>query len=174
MRLLTGEPLSYTFALIKPDAVLANRAPDILDEMSKLFIVADVMVSKWSPEAVENFYAEHAEKSFFPDLVRFMSSAPMYAVTLVGPDVSSCWRREMGATDPRKADRNSIRYRYAAHDGVIMHNCVHGSDNLMKADEEIDMAQFQLGRRFGEVKEWALRHYAGVRYSTLTAELVWP
>jgi len=129
MHFLTGEPLEYTIALIKPDAVTAGTAGRIITRMEHNFFVADVRCAQWGPNVAMEFYEEHRGKAFFDDLVRFMCSDRLYMITLVAPDAIDKWRAMMGATNPLNAMPGSIRGDFAARDGIIMHNCVHGSDS---------------------------------------------
>ncbi len=174
MRFLNGDRLEWTFALIKPDAVLMNKATDILDDMGKLWVIADVVMARWKPLEIATFYAEHGARPFFPTLVEFMSSGPMFAVTLVGPDVVAKWREQMGATDPKKAEEGSFRHRYAAMDGVIMHNVVHGSDSSQRASIELGMVPKRIAPNFGEGLPYALERYAGAKWSTRLAGVEYP
>jgi nucleoside-diphosphate kinase len=139
MHFLTGEPLEFTFALIKPDAVENRVAGRILTMMELNFFVADVICAKWDPDDVALFYKEHKDKAHFNDLVKFMSSERMYAVTLVAPDAIGKWRSMIGATDPRQAAPHTVRGQYGEKKGVIMRNAVHGSDSAESAAREVTL-----------------------------------
>ncbi len=144
MHFLTGEMLEYTVALIKPDAVKAGHAGKIISEMEGQFFVADVLCATWPTSFAEDFYVAHRNKGFYYKLVNFMCSGRLYMVTLVAPDAVGKWRAMMGATDPLEASDLSIRGRYAAKDGVIMHNAVHGSDTIESAGREIKLVRSRL------------------------------
>lgn len=174
MRFLNGDKFEWTLALIKPDAVMANKATDILDDMGKLWVIADVVMARFDAGILKRFYSDHTGKAFFDDLVSFMSSGPMFAVTLVGPDVIAKWREQMGATDPKKADQNSFRGRYAAMDGVVMHNVVHGSDSLSRAEIEMHLVRRFVFSGFGDGVDYALKQYAGAKWSTKLAGVEYP
>lgn len=175
MRFLNGDPLSHTLALIKPDAVLANQATDILDDMGKLFVIADVVMAKWTPGQVSMFYAEHEGKAFFPNLVKFMSSAPMFAVVLVAPDAVAEWREQMGETSPNLArvySPHSFRARYAADKGVVMHNVVHGSDSLVRAELEVAFVKKHIATCFGDGLGFMLEKYKGAKTKSVGGQQV--
>lgn len=141
--------LETTVALIKPDAVARGRATAILDEIEAHFRIVDSVLTTWDTAAASRFYEEHKGKPFFADLVTFMTSGPLLFLTLEAPDARNKWRSMMGATDPAKADAHSIRARYAAHDGVMMHNCVHGSDSLASVVREIVTIRALVSQTFG-------------------------
>lgn len=134
----------YTLAIIKPDAVRSLHAGRILTEMEMNFAIEDVLLTKWTPAFARKFYEEHAGKSFFNDLVAFMCSGPLYLVMLSGEDAVQRWRMLMGPTDPLKAPMNTLRGRFTAKDGVIMHNAVHGSDTPESAAREISLVEIGL------------------------------
>lgn len=131
--------METTFALIKPDAVRYGHVSSILSMMEKKFLVADVLCATWPKSLAMQFYADLQEKSFFPDLVKFMSSDRLYMIMLVSPDAVSRWRAMMGATDPMKAAPDTVRGLYSAKDGVIMHNVVHGSDSAENVQREREL-----------------------------------
>jgi nucleoside-diphosphate kinase len=163
MRFLTGEPLEYTFALIKPDAVMKGYAGAILAFMEQNFLVADVFCSRWTRAEVSLFYSEHANKPYFDELVSFMSGERMYAVTLVSPNAVERWRTMMGATDSRKAAPNTIRGLYGAKTDVIMHNAVHGSDSARNAEREMHIVRTRVscGWTFGNEAQRLKEKFTG-------------
>lgn len=133
--------IETTLALIKPDAVQNRHVGAILQQMENHFVVCDVLCSIWSRTLVAQFYAEHKDRPFFNDLLDFMSMDRIYAITLVGPDVVSRWRRLAGTTNPRHADAGTIRGMYGSKVGPIMYNAVHGSDSQERAFEEIEIVR---------------------------------
>ena len=124
-----------TLSIIKPDAVAKNVIGRIYSrfEESGLKVVAAKMVSLSRTEA-EGFYAVHRERPFFNDLVAFMASGPVMVQVLEGDNAIAKNRELMGATDPKKADRGTIRADFAAS---IDANAVHGSDAAETAAVEI-------------------------------------
>ena len=124
-----------TLSIIKPDAVAKNVIGAIIDRFEKngLRIVALSMKELSAAEA-EGFYAEHKNRSFFNDLVSFMTSGPVVVQVLEGDDAISKNRILMGATNPKEADSGTIRAEFAES---IDANAVHGSDSLMSAAREI-------------------------------------
>jgi nucleoside-diphosphate kinase len=124
-----------TLSIIKPDAVAKNVIGQIYTrfENAGLKIVAARMVQLSRAEA-EGFYAVHAARPFFNDLVNFMISGPVMIQALEGEGAILKNRELMGATDPKKADQGTIRADFA---DSIDANAVHGSDAAETAAVEI-------------------------------------
>jgi nucleoside-diphosphate kinase len=124
-----------TLSIIKPDAVAKNVIGEILArfEKSGLKVVAARMVHLSRAEA-EGFYAVHKARPFFKDLVEFMISGPVMIQVLEGDNAIQKNRDLMGATDPKKADKGTIRADFAQS---IDANAVHGSDAVETARGEI-------------------------------------
>jgi nucleoside-diphosphate kinase len=124
-----------TLSIIKPDAVAKNIIGEIYSrfERNGLKIVASRM-RRLSQADAEGFYAVHRERPFFNDLVRFMISGPVAVQVLEGEDAIRKNRDLMGATDPRKAEKGTIRADFAES---IDANAVHGSDAPETAAVEI-------------------------------------
>jgi nucleoside-diphosphate kinase len=127
--------LERTLSIIKPDAVAKNVIGQICSrfENAGLKIVASRMVQLSRADA-EKFYAVHAARPFFKDLVEFMISGPVQVQVLEGEGAILKNRDLMGATDPKKADRGTIRADFA---DSIDANAVHGSDAAETAVVEI-------------------------------------
>ena len=124
-----------TLSIIKPDAVGKNVVGEIFSRFEKagLRIVATRMKHLSQKEA-EGFYAVHSARPFFKDLVSFMISGPVVVSVLEGENAVAAHRDLMGATDPKKADKGTIRADFA---DSIDENAVHGSDSLDNAKNEI-------------------------------------
>ncbi len=124
-----------TLSIIKPDAVARNEIGRICArfEEAGLKIVAARM-TRLSRAQAEGFYAVHKERPFFRELVDFMISGPVMIQVLEGEDAIQKNRELMGATDPRKAARGTIRADFAQS---IDANAVHGSDSPQTAAAEI-------------------------------------
>ena len=127
--------VEQTISIIKPDAVGKNVIGDIYTrfEQAGLRIVAAKMKHLSQAEA-EGFYAVHAERPFFNDLVDFMTSGPVLIQVLEGENAIAKNRELMGATNPKDADAGTIR---ADHAESIDENAVHGSDSPETAAVEI-------------------------------------
>lgn len=127
--------VEQTLSIIKPDAVKKNVIGQILArfEAAGLRIVAARMLHLSRAEA-EGFYAVHRGRPFFAALVEFMSSGPVLVQVLEGENAIARNRELMGATDPRKAAKGTIRADFAAS---IDANAVHGSDAPETARNEI-------------------------------------
>ena len=127
--------IERTLSIIKPDAVAKNVIGQIYSrfESNNLKIVASKM--KWlSRQEAEAFYAVHRERPFFKDLVDFMVSCPVQIQVLEGENAIMKNRELMGATDPKKAAKGTIRADFAQS---IDANAVHGSDSPETAAVEI-------------------------------------
>jgi nucleoside-diphosphate kinase len=127
--------LERTLSIIKPDAVKKNVIGQILArfEAAGLRVVAARMMFLSRAEA-EGFYAVHRGRPFFNDLVEFMASGPVLVQVLEGDNAIARNRELMGATDPKKAAKGTIRADFA---DSIDANAVHGSDGLETARTEI-------------------------------------
>ena len=127
--------LERTLSIIKPDAVGKNVIGQILARFEKagLRIVAARMMHLSRAEA-EGFYAVHRSRPFFKDLVEFMISGPVLVQVLEGENAIAKNRELMGATDPKKADKGTIRADFAES---IDANAVHGSDSAENARTEV-------------------------------------
>lgn len=124
-----------TLSIIKPDAVAKNVIGEILARFEKagLRIIAARMIHLSRQEA-EGFYAVHRTRPFFKDLVDFMISGPVMVQALEGENAILKNRDLMGATDPKKAEKGTIRADFAQS---IDANAVHGSDAPETAQTEI-------------------------------------
>jgi len=127
--------IERTLSIIKPDAVAKNVIGQIYSRFEKagLKIIAARMMHLSRAEA-EGFYAVHRERPFFKDLVDFMISGPVMVQALEGENAIAKNRELMGATDPKKAEKGTIRADFA---DSIDANAVHGSDAPETAKVEI-------------------------------------
>ncbi len=127
--------IERTLSIIKPDAVAKNVIGQIYSrfENTGLKVIASKMVHLSDTEAGK-FYAVHAARPFFKDLVSFMVSGPVMIQVLEGENAIAKNRELMGATDPSKADKGTIRADFAQS---IDANAVHGSDSPETAAQEI-------------------------------------
>lgn len=127
--------IQKTLSIIKPDAVKKQVIGEIIKrfEAASLQVVAAKMVHLTAAQAGE-FYQVHAERPFFADLVKFISSGPVMVLVLAGEDAIAKNRELMGATNPKEAAAGTIRADFAAS---IDENAVHGSDAVDTAAAEI-------------------------------------
>jgi nucleoside-diphosphate kinase len=127
--------IQRTLSIIKPDAVAKNVIGQIYArfEQAGLKIIASKMAHLSKNEA-EQFYAVHKDRRFFKDLVGFMISGPVMIQVLEGENAILKNRELMGATDPKKADKGTIRADFA---DSIDANAVHGSDAPETATVEV-------------------------------------
>ena len=127
--------IERTLSIIKPDATRRNLTGKIIArfEEAGLRVVAQRRV-RLTREQAEGFYKVHAERPFFDDLCRFMTSGPVVVQVLEGEQAVTRNREIMGATNPAKADKGTIRKDFAES---IEANSVHGSDSPDSARDEI-------------------------------------
>ena len=128
--------IQRTLSIIKPDATKRNVTGKInqMLESSGLRIVAQKRI-KLDKEKAEGFYAIHKDKSFFNELIDYMTSEPVVVQVLQGENAVEKYRKIMGATNPQNADSGTIRKEFALN---IQENSVHGSDSNENAKLEID------------------------------------
>ncbi|HET6370223.1 MAG TPA: nucleoside-diphosphate kinase [Nitrospiria bacterium] len=124
-----------TLSIIKPDGVSKNLIGEIVRrfEQAGLRVVAMKMIRLDKKEA-EGFYQVHRERPFFDSLTTFIASGPVVAMVLEGEDAIRKNRTLMGATDPKKADKGTLRADFGSS---IESNLVHGSDSKESAAFEI-------------------------------------
>ena len=128
--------LEQTLSIIKPDAVSKGFVEEICKrlESAGLNIISKKSLHLTEEEA-EGFYIEHKGKSFFSDLITFMTSGPIQVQILEGDNAISKYREVMGNTDPKEADPGTLRADFA---DSIDANAVHGSDSEKSAEREIN------------------------------------
>ena len=128
--------LEQTLSIIKPDAVERN----LVDKIKKIFISNNLKIKETkkiqiSKEEAAEFYKVHQSKPFYENLCSYLSSGPIVAMILEGNNAILENRKLMGATDPKKAEENTIRNLYGIS---IDKNSVHGSDSSENAKKEIN------------------------------------
>tara|TARA_B100000900_G_C20494416_1_gene680968 strand:+ start:500 stop:910 length:411 start_codon:yes stop_codon:yes gene_type:complete len=128
--------VEQTLSIIKPDAVERNLSEEIKSIFKKnnLHIKEDKKIHITKDEAAE-FYKVHQSKPFYDALCSYLSSGPIIVMILEGENAVLSNRKLMGATDPSKADANTIRKLYGIS---IDKNSVHGSDSIENAKKEIN------------------------------------
>ena len=118
--------MQRTLAIIKPDAVASRNAGRILQRIEDGgFTIRAMRLVNLTKKEAEGFYAVHRERPFFSSLTTFMSSGPAIVLALEAPDAIKKWRTLMGATDPARADPNTLRKDFGTS---IENNATHGSD----------------------------------------------
>ena len=125
-----------TFTMIKPDAVANGHIGAILDQIIKGgFKIKAMKYLALSEEKAGEFYEVHKERPFYGELVSFMSSGPIVAAILEKDNAVDDFRKLIGATDPAKAEKGTIRNLFAQSIGA---NAIHGSDSAENAKIEGD------------------------------------
>jgi len=124
-----------TLILIKPDGVQRNVIGEVISRIeSKGLKLVALELRAIDADTAHAHYAEHAEKSFFADLVDFITSGPLVAIVAEGERAIEAFRALAGATDPVKAAPGTIRGDFAL---AVAQNIVHGSDSPESAEREI-------------------------------------
>ena len=124
-----------TFAIIKPDAVRDGHTGKIYDRILKSkFNIKGAKLLKMTKKQAEGFYEIHKEKSFFNDLIQFMTSGPCMVLALEKENAVDSWRDTIGSTNPEDAAAGTIRKDFALN---VQENAVHGSDSNENAQKEI-------------------------------------
>jgi len=128
--------IEQTLSIIKPDAVERNLIEDIKSIFSKnnLVVKNSKKIHITKEEAAE-FYKVHQSKPFYNDLCAYLASGPIVVMILEGVNAITLYREIMGATDPKKAEKNTIRNLFGIS---IDKNSVHGSDSTENAKKEIE------------------------------------
>lgn len=127
--------IQQTLSIIKPDATKRNLVGEILAVLEQNdFKIKGLKMVQLNQAQAEGFYAEHQGKPFFEPLVEFMMSGPIVVAVIEGENAIERYRTLMGATDPEKREKGTIRDRYALS---YRENSVHGSDSESSAKREI-------------------------------------
>lgn len=124
-----------TLVLIKPDGVERGLIGEVIGRIERRgYQIVALELRTLSAAVAEEHYGEHRDKPFFADLVAFITSGPLVAAVIEGPDAIVAWRTMMGATNPINAAPGTIRGDLA---NVMQNNVTHGSDSPESAAREI-------------------------------------
>jgi len=127
--------LERTLIILKPDAIQRGLIGTLIARIEQRGLRIAGLKMLWvSPELAERHYGEHRGKAFYEPLLRFITSAPVVALVVEGPQAISVMRMLMGKTDARQADPGTIRGDFGLSN---RHNLVHGSDSPESAEREI-------------------------------------
>lgn len=131
-----------TLAILKPDIIGRNLIGDAISYIDNIFCKTNsIVINKLelrllNEKTVEEFYVEHKERFFFPDMVKRMCSKPVILIVLEGENVVKLFREFIGSTNPSMAAINTFRNKFAVS---IDENSVHGSDSVLNAAREIKL-----------------------------------
>jgi nucleoside-diphosphate kinase len=129
--------MERTYAMVKPDGVRRGLTGELIARLErKGFKVVGLKQLVIPRELAETHYGEHKGKPFFDGLVSFITSGPVVAIALEGPNVIAELRKMMGATNPKDAAPGTIRGDYAT---TIDENVIHGSANADDAARELGL-----------------------------------
>ncbi len=128
--------MEQTLSIIKPDSVERN----LIEEIKDIFIKNNITIKdsrklQITKDEAAEFYKVHQSKPFYNDLCSYLSSGPIVVMILEGENAVLSNRKIMGATDPKKAEKNTIRKLFGIS---IDKNSVHGSDSIENAKKEIE------------------------------------
>ena len=123
-----------TFTMIKPDAIESGNIGNIIQMITNAgFEIKAMKLTQLSTEQAQEFYEVHAERPFYGELVKYMTSGPIVAAILEKENAVADFRTLIGSTDPAEAAEGTIRKKYAESKG---RNAVHGSDSDENAEIE--------------------------------------
>ncbi len=126
-----------TFVMEKPDGVKRRLVGEGVRRIeAKGYEIREMKLFTIDESLAQKHYAEHTEKPFFGELISFITSGPVVAMVVEGPDAVQAMRQIMGATNPLEAVPGSIRGDFA---NVITENIVHGSDSPESAEREVNL-----------------------------------
>ena len=126
-----------TFFMIKPDGVQRKLTGEILSIIEEQdFVITKLKKMDISKEMAELHYEEHKDKSFFNNLIQFITSGPVIAVELEGDEAVTKVRDLMGATNPSDAEPGTLRHKFGTE---LEKNVVHGSDSQESAERELNI-----------------------------------
>ncbi|MFC4103724.1 MULTISPECIES: nucleoside-diphosphate kinase [Paenibacillus] len=127
--------MERTFLMVKPDGVQRGLIGEIVSRFERKGLkLAAAKFMRLTPELAEKHYAEHVGKPFYPPLVDFITSGPVFAMVWEGDNVIALTRAMIGKTDALEAYPGTIRSDYAVHTNF---NLIHGSDSKESAEREI-------------------------------------
>jgi nucleoside-diphosphate kinase len=129
--------VQQTFIMVKPDGVRRKLVGEVVSRIeAKGYELREMKLFTIDEGLAQKHYAEHTEKPFFGELVSFITSGPVVAMVVEGPDAIAGMRQIMGATNPIEAATGSIRGDYGT---TIGENIVHGSDGPESAAREVNL-----------------------------------
>ncbi len=129
--------MERTLILIKPDALQRGLAGEIISRMERRGLkIVGMKLMQLDDAFARRHYAEHEGKPFLESLISFITSGPLIAAALEGPNAIELVRKQMGATDPQNADSGTIRGDLAL---FVQYNLIHGSDSPESAERELGL-----------------------------------
>ncbi|MFE3888637.1 nucleoside-diphosphate kinase [Priestia sp. YIM B13446] len=129
--------IQKTFLMVKPDGVQRSIIGEVISRFEKKgFQLVGAKLMHISQELAETHYGEHKEKAFFGELVKFITSGPVFAMVWEGENVISVSRQMVGKTNPQEALPGTIRGDYGL---IVDKNIIHGSDSPESAEREISL-----------------------------------
>ncbi len=129
--------MERTLILLKPDALQRGLAGEIISRMERRGLkIVGMKLMQLDDAFARRHYAEHEGKPFLESLISFITSGPLIAAALEGPNAIELVRKQMGATDPQKADSGTIRGDLAL---FVQYNLIHGSDSPASAERELSL-----------------------------------
>ncbi len=147
--------MEETFVMIKPDGFRKKIFKNVMERMLDLGLsIKDVHIVNLNDDFIKEHYAHLVDKPFFPHLQEFMLSGPIISMTVFGDDAINKVRTLMGATNPNKAEKGTIRYIYGNKEDVTC-NVMHASDSKENALIELN--------RFNKYKKVLLKRKSNLK-----------
>lgn len=129
------ELVEQTLVIVKPEAVADKMTGKFIEEFEeKNLSLIGLRMEQLTHAEAEMFYSSHKKKAFYPDLVKYMTSGPVVIMVLEGKDAISKVRKLIGDTDPKTAEKGTLRAKYGQS---VQKNAVHASDSVKSAKKEI-------------------------------------
>ncbi len=129
--------MERTLILLKPDALQRGLAGEIISRFERRGLkIVGMKLMQLDDAFARRHYAEHEGKPFLDSLIEFITSGPLIAAALEGPNAIELVRKQMGATDPQNADAGTVRGDLAL---FIQYNLIHGSDSAESAERELSL-----------------------------------
>jgi nucleoside-diphosphate kinase len=127
--------MEKTLIIFKPDCMEQRHVGNVLDRFEKAgFSIVACKMTRLTPKVLREHYAHVADKPFYPEIEKFMSSRPVIVMALQGPSIVSKVRELLGPTDSRKAPKGTIRGDFGTE---MMRNVCHASDSVENAKAEV-------------------------------------
>ncbi|KGL41050.1 nucleoside-diphosphate kinase [Listeria newyorkensis] len=129
--------MERTYLMVKPDGVERGLIGEVVARLEKKGLkLVGAKLMRIDEELATQHYAEHVGKPFFPDLLQFITSGPVFAMVWEGDEAVAIARLMMGKTNPLEAEQGTIRGDFAVH---MNRNVIHGSDSVESAVREIGL-----------------------------------
>lgn len=132
--------MEKTFAIFKPDCLAKNNVQNVIETiLDNDLVITKLKKVTANSDLIKKHYEHIIDKPFYPKIEEYMTRGPVLIAILEGKNAIQKWRDLMGHTNPKLADKNSIRFKYGEVYGDTILNVVHGSDSKENAEKEIKL-----------------------------------